>query len=328
MQKQQRLVIKKDGAAYFNAAAWYEVGTQHRILILRKVSQATGNGEPDWGELVLVELDRSGSVLHEITVWSPDGSGKHLEDPRALVLPDGRVMIGLTAVVKEDGVFVPFPAVLVLPSTKRFDKLPEVSVLTELGAGKNTTPIDSHSLLFRREGDENNHRLHVVEWDGEKAVDVGIIDFPKDLPWASWRIGTTTPPFWISEHEALLIIHGIRKQGGLYIYSLGRAKLVREGDSLKVSVFPQPLLTPDDFMVADGQPLVEELNPSLRRVVYATGGLLEEIDGKDNLNLFVNVGDRQTIEMLWPLEELKKGLWEGERGEITKNPEVYLGVGE
>ena len=120
------------------------------------------------------------------------------------------------------------------------------------------------------------------------------------------------PPIWISKEEALFIIHGIsiEKTNGQprYIYSLGRAKLIRRKNKFQVIVAPEPIITPDDFLNSRGQPLVKELHPELRRVVYSCGGIIKT-DAQDTLSLYVNVGDRATFEVEIPLSELKKGLF-------------------
>jgi len=67
-------------------------------------------------------------------------------------------------------------------------------------------------------------------------------------------------------------------------------------------------LVPDNFIEEDGQPLVNELHPNLRRVVYSCGGLIKK-NKQDALSLYVNVGDRTTFEVEFSLAELKEGLF-------------------
>ena len=80
-------------------------------------------------------------------------------------------------------------------------------------------------------------------------------------------------------------------------------------NSYKVTVAPEPILTPDDFLDSHGVPLVEELHPELRRVVYSCGGVIKT-ESPDKLSLYVNVGDRATFEVTFSLANLKDGLFE------------------
>lgn len=301
--------ISSNLANRYNAAAWKTSINGNTILILREVKVAGGKGQPDKGDMILVELDANGHLVQEFVIWTPNEKEYLLEDPRALVLNNDQVLIGLTAV--DQTVMKPYPAITVLKSTAWQERLPEVKVIKEFGYGKNVTPINSSTFLFRGEGAENNHRLIVFGFDGNNVQQLGHIQFPKDLAWAKWRIGTTMPPIWINDHEALMIIHGITIIDGKFIYSLGRAKLHKhEGQNYQIEVDPMPVLTPDHFLSPDGTPLVEELHPELRRVVYACGGIMKQSQSEEEiLSLFVNIGDRQTIEVPFSFSSLKIGWW-------------------
>ncbi len=300
----------------FNAAAWTPQNNGNTFLVAREVKIAGGQGEPDKGDMVLLELDHQGNVLQEKVVWKLEGASQLLEDARAFVCKNGQVLLGLTAVVEEGEKAIPYPGVAILDNADQsVDALPEVKVLRQFGPGKNMTPLnDTGTFLFRQDGPEHNHDLLVFDWNGEDAIVKGKIHFPKDIPWAQWRTGTTMPPIWINEKEALLIFHGITKVDGKYIYSIGRAKLfVSDDDSLEkryqVEVDYKPLLTPDHFLDQNGQQLVEELHPEFRRVVYACGGVMKKIQSKLTLALYVNVGDRQTVEVQIPWKQLIDGWW-------------------
>ena len=93
-----------------------------------------------------------------------------------------------------------------------------------------------------------------------------------------------------------------------YIYNIGRAKLVRKNNKFEVTVAKEPILTPDDFLNDKGLPLVNELHPDIRRVVYSCGGIIKK-NKQNSLSLYVNVGDRTTFEVDFSLRELKKGLF-------------------
>ena len=120
------------------------------------------------------------------------------------------------------------------------------------------------------------------------------------------------PPIWLNQEEALFIIHGISivkvKGKATYVYSIGRAKLTRKNNKFSVVVAPEPILTSDNFINNDGTPMVAELHPKLRRVVYSCGGIIKR-NKQDALYLYVNVGDRTTFEVEFSLKELKEGLF-------------------
>lgn len=177
---------------------------------------------------------------------------------------------------------------------------------------KNLTPLDDFTFLFRPDDPSYNHKILAFSLHRQVPEILDDIEFPQDLDWARWRIGTTMPPIWLNDHEALFIIHGISKeieQGReKYVYSIGRAKLTRVNNTFEVTVAREPILTPDNFVSDTGQPLVPELHPELRRVVYSCGGIIRQ-NKKDTLSLYVNVGDRTTFEVEFLLTELKAGLF-------------------
>ncbi len=301
--------------ARFNLAAWQNRDSGLIYFIGREVAQAGAEGEPDTGILKLFEVNADGTIIHERLIWKPIFDGINLEDPRALELNNENLVIGLTAVLRDKkGVPIPFPAIIKIDSHNSWQQeLPPFLVISSFGPGKNITPIDNTTYLFRPDFVEYQHKLLVFSLHRQVPEKIGDIIFPTNLAWAQWRIGTTMPPIWINEHEALFIIHGITVQRidgkDIYVYSLGRAKLTRNNDHFTVVVAPDPILTPDDFVQSNGSPLVSELHPDLRRVVYSCGGLIKR-DKQDILSLYVNVGDRTTFEVEFSLSELKEGLFD------------------
>lgn len=301
--------------ARFNVAVWQKTGEDTLCFIGREVSRPGVTGEPDTGVLKLFEVNLDGTHLQEKTIWKPIYNGINLEDPRALELPNENLIIGLTAVLRDkNGKPIPFPAIVKIDSLKSWKKeLPPFLVIDTFGPGKNLTPVDRNTYFFRPDALEYFHKLLVFSLHSQIPEKLGDIHFPKNLPWANWRIGTTMPPIWLTPHEALFIIHGISIQNiqGIdkYIYSIGRAKLTRKNDAFTVTVAPEPIITPDNFLDENGQPLVEELHPELRKVVYSCGGIIKK-NTPDYLSLFVNVGDRTTFEVELSLEELKKDLFD------------------
>lgn len=300
--------------ARFNMAVWQKPGEEALYFIGREVTSPGEKGEPDTGILKLFKISLDGSLLHERIIWKPIYDGINLEDPRALELPGEDLIIGLTALLRDKkGNPVPFPAIVKIDSFNSWkEELPPFLVIDTFGPGKNLTPIDKSTYLFRPESEGYYHKLLVFSLHSQIPEKLGDINFPRNLQWASWRMGTAMPPIWITPNEALFIIHGISLQNingkEKYIYSIGRAKLIRKKNKFKVIVAKEPILTPDDFLDSKGLPLVEELHPEIRRVVYSCGGVIKK-NTPDILSLYVNVGDRTTFEVELSLPELKKDLF-------------------
>lgn len=303
------------GVARYNLAAWQKSNSDSFYFIGREVSQAGKKGEPDTGILKLFEVAIDGTVIQEKVIWKPIYDGINLEDPRALELPHENLIIGLTAVLRNrTGIPVPFPAIVRIDSLNTWKhNLPPLLIIDTFGPGKNLTPIDDGIYLFRPESKEFNHTLIVFSLHSHVPEKIAEIDFPLDIPWASWKIGTTMPPIWLTPTEALFIIHGISIQTiegkEKYVYNIGRAKLTRINNQYKVTIAPEPILTPDDFLDKNGFSLVEELHPELRRVIYSCGGIIKK-QSQDKLSLYVNAGDRTTFEVEFSLHELKEGLFD------------------
>jgi predicted GH43/DUF377 family glycosyl hydrolase len=300
--------------ARYNLAAWQNHESDSVYFIGREVEHLGGAGEPDTGILKLFEVNGKGDVVGERLIWKPMYDGINLEDPRALQLPNENLLIGLTAVLRDKrGRPIPFPAIIKIDSFNSWNQeLPPFLIISTFGPGKNITPIDNVTYLFRPDDPGYNHKILVFSLHRQVPEKLDDIEFPRDLPWAQWRFGTTMPPIWLNEKEALFIVHGIsvQKVNGTnkYVYSIGRAKLTRHNNIFNVEVAREPILTPDNFVKADGAPLVPELHPELRRVVYSCGGIIKK-DQKDTLSMYVNVGDRTTFEVEFSLNELKAGLF-------------------
>jgi len=313
--KRIRGLFPNTSVARYNLAAWQKKTSSSVYFMGREVSKPGIKGEPDTGILKLFELAPDGEVIQERTIWKPAHSGINLEDPRALEAENNDLIIGLTAVLRnKKGQPIPFPAIVKINSHDSWkQKLPPFLIIETFGPGKNVTPIDSFTYMFRPEKRAYYHKLLVFSLHKQVPNKLSDITFPIDLPWAKWRIGTTMSPIWINDKEALFIVHGITIQiiDGVekYIYSLGRAKLTRKGNVFTVKVSKEPILTPDDFLREDGTQLVEDLHPELRRVVYSCGGILEK-NNEDLLSIYVNVGDRSTFEVQYSLDELKEGLFD------------------
>lgn len=300
--------------ARFNLAVWQKQHGDSIYFIGREVAKAGETGEPDTGILKLFEMTKEGTLVQERVIWQPLFDGINLEDPRAFETANDSLIIGLTAVMRDKkGIPIPYPALVKIDSHSDWNhELPPFLVIGTFGSGKNLTPIDRATFLFRPDSADYFHKLLVFSLHNQVPEKLGDIQFPTDLPWASWRIGTTMPPVWLSPDEALFIVHGISIQTiegkQKYIYSIGRAKLTRRNGQFTVKVASDPILTPDNFLKENGQPLVQELHPDLRRVVYSCGGLIKKYK-QDTLSLYVNVGDRSTFEVEFFINELKEGLF-------------------
>jgi len=295
--------------ARFNLAAWQKIGSDSIYFIGREVEKAA-----KLGILKLFEITEHGNIVQERLIWKPMYNGINLEDPRALELPNENLLIGLTAVLRDKkGRPMPFPVIIKIGSHGSWnDELPPFLIISSFGPGKNLTPIDNSTYLFRPDSPDYNHKILVFSLHSQVPEKLDDIDFPTNLSWAKWRIGTTMPPIWLNQEEALFIIHGISivrvKRKATYVYSIGRAKLTRKNNKFSVVVAPEPILTSDHFINNDGTPMVTELHPKLRRVVYSCGGIIKR-NKQDALFLYVNVGDRTTFEVEFSLKELKEGLF-------------------
>lgn len=312
---QVKNIFPNTSVARFNLAVWQTAGKDSLYFIGREVTKAGEMGEPDTGILKLFEVSKDGALLREKTIWKPVYEGINLEDPRVLELSHENLVIGLTALVKtkkQQHEHVPFPAIIKIDSQRLWkEELPAFLMIDTFGSGKDVTPIDNNTYFFRPDSIEYYHKLLVFSLHNQTAQRLGDIEFPTDITWTSWRIGTTIPPIWVTRNEAIFIIHGIQLQmiNGVqtYIYSIGKAKLTRNENTFTVMVGKDPIITPDDFLDNNGIPLVQELHAD-KRVVYSCGGVVHQ-DNPDLLSLYVNVGDRATFEVELSIKELKEGIF-------------------
>ena len=192
---------------FYNAAAWETDGTTY--LLGRKVEVAAEEGKPDVGSLVLLTLGQDGNITSSKEVWQPKAGEHLLEDARALPLPDGKIAFGLTSVIWESDHYTPYPSVLVT-STEELVKgtLPKPTVIKIMGRGDQTTPLGENASglagknvtaigtnLFAFRSEDNHHQLQVFEYqEAGKVTHQQSINFPSNIPWAEWRVGTTMPP--------------------------------------------------------------------------------------------------------------------------------------
>jgi len=292
----------------FNVAAWINPITKHTVLIGRQLDHKGSTGEPDFSRLVLTEMDEAENIIFEKVIWENLEDHVLFEDPRAMIIDNNHIVIGLSALLRSKTGFDPYPAILKIDLDDWNHDVPPPMIILNFGPGKNLTPVDDNHFLFRPEGASYSHRLIVFCTDDHVPVKTQDLFFPTDLPWALWRIGTSIPPIWINESEAIMIFHGISMDKNKYIYSLGKARLSKENDHYQIQVAREPILTPDDIKRKYKSIESKELHPRLRRVLYACGGI-HDSSNPDILKLLVNVGDSDTYKFEISIKELKKGLF-------------------
>jgi hypothetical protein len=285
---------------------------------------ATGNGLPDVTPLVYREIAPGGHVKLSETVYQPEDGKDILEDPRVLLLQEGKLVIGLTSVVKTGEEYVPLPAIVITSNKKLAEGLRQPKIVTNPGGdiqsmlmgnnigGKNTTAIDETTYMYRPEGEENNHHLRILKLNGDKfSVQQADIELPDNIPWATHRTGTTIPPVWLNDYEAIFPIHGSSEdQNGILDYAIGSARLVRDKNGfLSIdNISQEPLIYPDYF-VGRVKDKIIELHPEFRRVVYCVSGrpVYDSRGNLQELEMLVNVGDTRTLKVIIPKHALVKG---------------------
>ena len=241
-----------------------------------------------------------------------------------MLLQNDKLIIGLTSVIKKGKKYVPYPAIVVTSKEELATGLREHKMITGLRGseqttaarvninGKNTTFIDENTLVFRQEGNKNNHRLRVLKIDaGELSIQQDDIILPDDIPWATFRTGTTMPPVWLNDHEAIFPIHGSRKdQNGISVYAIGSARLFRSEDGILSidSISRKPLITPDLFVGLVGTEEVE-LHPEQRSSVYCVSGspVYDSGGSFQELEMIVSRGDKLTTTVTESKAKLTKG---------------------
>lgn len=276
----------------FNGGVWQtEEGTTR--LLLRHVEKPGEDGEPDRGDLVMVEL-RGQEKIWERVVWSSQPN-LNLEDPRVIRSGKGSLLVGLTAVVTEDGKHTPYPAFVKMDEDLE-GYLPPVYIAKSLGPGKNTTPINGTEFFFRPE--DQTHKLRVVSWDNQNAPIVeSEIVFDPIPPWAEYKIGTTFPPIWQNQERGLMFLHGISVKDGIYDYALTPALLNRHNGGYRVTMADKPIITSNQLQ-ENGHDS-QELHPN-RRAVYLCGA----VQNGEQLELYVDSGDTKTVRVTNSLQEL------------------------
>lgn len=295
-----------------------------KYLFGRKVTNAAGYGQPDFGSLVMAQLSPDRNIVLTSEIWRPEGKDILIEDPRAQQSGGGRTTIGVTAVRQSEGNRT-YPAIMELespnqllsgmfPSLRIIDKFgcgDQTLPIGEIPMGKNTTSLTEAHITYRPDG--LNHTLQVLEYGGDDVRHTGFIDFPENIIGASYKIGTTTPPEWLNDREAFFVFHGLDKtidgqvvdpsiedSRVIYQYSILTSRLLRQNEGGRLSfsvdnISRRPIITPDTFpALSDGRDV--ELHPDQRRVTYCCGGIPTRNEANEliRVELILNQGDKRS----------------------------------
>ena len=312
---------------FYNAAAWQEGDDVY--LLGRYLEKAGESGKGDPGPMVLVTLSE-GAVSAMQTVWEPEEGGRcgdQLEDPR-VVHYAGAAVLAFSRLAPVRGRHVPFPAVAVTSAAQLKQGLfPETRHIAGLGTmmvgrghdklslqpGKNTTPIGgpagAHDFMFRANGD--NHALTFLSLDQDLRVQrrQRVELAPNQIPlWGQDTIGTTMPPVWLNDNEALLILHGFTRDGdGRPQYVMGSARLCMDqrGTYSIDNISRRPILTPGALAALFPGEQVQ-MHPEERDAMYMCGGVVA-YDGAGEpayLHCFPSVGDTRTVASMFDIRAI------------------------
>lgn len=298
------------------------------MLLGRYVEKRGEPGQPDTGPLAVTVIDK-GAAQPLAKVWWPEQSnmGDQLEDARAVESPDGRVTLGWTRLAQSAERYEPFPAFSITTAQELLGgQFPDTHHITGLGKsgetipigggpkqfhllpGKNTTPFGSGNFVFRPE--KENHLLLTFSLDEKgEASDIRRLEFKKkDIPdWGESRMGSTMPPIWLNDREAIFLVHGIKFTQGKHRYSIGSARLFRDeaGGYAIDNISKDPILTPESFNgFFEGEQV--ELHPQERQALYLCGGFpIYDSEGKPRLiKTYPSVGDTRTVEATLSVDEI------------------------
>lgn len=285
-------ILRSATHAYYNTGV---VSLSDRVyLIGRSVNRETTDEETqiDSGTIqVWTTTGRTTVAFAELKLHCPGVI--NWEDPRCYPLSEDEALVGLTALGRISGQTITHPALWWLRFTSGGIQVTKVKVLTGL-RGKNCTPISPRSFLVRLEGED--HRLRRYTLAGRRLKLLSTTHFPKDIPWLSYRVGTTAAPMRL-EGLLLLPIHGIERLDGRYVYRIGLAVCDERWRLLGVD--PKPLFSRTDFRRV--LPSRAELH-RIREVIYCCGYRLS----KEAVQFYLNLGDLMTVEATVPLETLRR----------------------
>jgi hypothetical protein len=296
-----------------------------QILLLGRLPPEAGEpGKGDPGPIVLCVME-DGAVISTTELWRPEADnekGDQLEDARIVQTEDGTVIIGFTRLVysEADQKHHPFPAIAFtnsedllagnFPDTYLIDSFGEGDETTPLEdlpaklrslSGKNVTPLKDREFMFRQEDD--NHALTLISLnENNQAKLIQRIVFPEELipMWAMDKMGTTMPPIWLNNNEALFLIHGFTRIDDRPQYMIGSARLFKDenGKYSIDNISAEPLLTPQGLTKELFPGRNVQLHEEERDAMYMCGGVVEKDEnGKPKfIKGLVSIGDMITIE--------------------------------
>ena len=310
-------VIPGMPAGFYNAAAWQE--GDETYLLGRYLEKPGESGKGDPGPMVLATL-LDGAVTAMQTVWQPESGthGDQLEDPRVVQYAGGTVL-GFSRLAPVRGRHIPFPAVAETSAAQlKQGDFPATHYVTGLGTmlvgrghdqlrlrpGKNTTPVGgpagAQDFMFRANGDSHALTFFTLGEDKRaqriQRVQLAAAQIPS---WGQDTIGTTMPPVWLSDTEALLLVHGFtRDKAGRPRYVMGSARLSRDqqGTYTIDNVSQAPILTPEALAALFPGEQVQ-MHPDERDALYMCGGVVTCNDAGEPayVRCFPSVGDTRTV---------------------------------
>ncbi len=294
----------EDGGHYLNPAVW-RLGERGLRVLSRWVEKPAEHGQPDAGKLIMMDLDFSGRVVKERQVWEQGDQGiVSLEDGRAIVVgEEGLVVVGMTAVVSCEGVLRAFPAMVTLENWgDGYGRLPRVRVLTELGPGKNTTPLNYPDMpgLMAFRSESENRQLQAFWVDGRKKAEVvGNIKLIGGKSWASHRAGFAAPPQDWEGNRVSLGLHGMNCENNFYKYSLGMGSLTA---GVGRGIF-ELRMSRDPICDSRSFPGCPQLHPEIREAIYCVGKYNR---GDDEQVWTISVGDTTIKRAVFSTNDLKQ----------------------
>jgi hypothetical protein len=288
------------------------------VILARQITKtASEDHGVDLSRLMVFDKN---SIPYEFKIEYPDGVN-NIEDPRSLILPDGRIFIGLTAVfdhrVNNHNIAYS-PAIIQAKFDLDGKLVPEgnLMVFSEYNGNflqaRNTLPIsvdEEGKIKFQVRIDEENVNHSLTEFVGTtdgKIVGQREIKFPS-VYWIGKRVGTVGQPFALPDGTLIQFVHGqeekilrqiwpVRRRKNEIIYSLGA--VVLENGEVK-AMTERPLITRKHL------PFSREEHHG-KSVVYSTDN--PKLEDNRWVSLLVTAGDKDTARVKIPVSLVKERL--------------------
>lgn len=298
----RELIPYSKNEAVFNAGVIDVEGT--RLMVVRKVDMnGVQRGKPDKGNVGIYQLTDDGAQeIDQLNIYHPEVS--NWEDARVFVSDKGKIIVGLTAIRKDDD----HPVVATVEGEVIDGKfsLKEGTLHVYFDKeGKNMAPTSLDEVLYRPDG--SKHTLtkakHGIDENGQaKLEEIKIIQFP-ERDWCKWSIGTQAQFL----PGGILPIHGVNKfslgvdpktgeEVFAHTYSLGFTQLDKDDNVIKITDLPW--LTRESFK--NILPMGTELDDN-KDVIYCCGYYVRG----NVVRFIVNIGDLMTAEVSISLPEIQ-----------------------